>query len=187
MMTDSHQTSGATLYPVDSSSARGPSQAGAGPGADLESTPSYSSNGGARQGLTVDTTGSSGNAANPKKGPRPPTGRSSSIRVEEGDVTAEHARNTGAEHRGGFSEKLNGLRQRAVNRGHHSSNVRKSAIVKQAQKKEYKTGLIGFAQRVGTVSPLSTTHFRTCVLKSLDRVYRSHARKFARSQHGEHR
>lgn len=63
----------------------------------------------------------------------------------EGDVTAD-------EEHGGMSEKFEGLRNRAKNRGHRDPSSRKSAIVKHAQSREYKTGLIGFVQRVGTVS-----------------------------------
>lgn len=137
-MADS-QSSGPALYPIDAPATQ--------TGSALESTPSYSSNTG-RQASETDN-------GNPKKGPRPATGRSSSIRVEEGDVTAEHTRNNGTDSKhGGFSEKLSGLRQRAVNRGHRygKGQARQSAIVKHARSKEYSTGLIGFAQRVGTVS-----------------------------------
>ena len=73
--------------------------------------------------------------------------RSQSLRIEEGDVQeAEKG------HHGSFGRKVEGLRQRAKNRGHgaNGNNVY-STDPNKPPERHYSTGITGFVQRVATV------------------------------------
>ena len=88
--------------------------------------------------------GTAGNTSVPGKGQK----RSQSLRIEEGDVQEAEK----GQHRGSFGRKVEGLRQRAKNRGHgaNGTNVY-STDPNKPPERHYSTGITGFVQRVATV------------------------------------
>lgn len=67
------------------------------------------------------------------------------------DHAGEAAAGNGHHHHG-MSEKIDGLRQRAKNRGHSGATVRSTDPAHPTPERTYSTGIAGFMQRIGTVS-----------------------------------